>query len=64
MRVAGRTVAWPGADGQTFTGYRPFADAWGPDVLWMEGTLLMRFAKSRCRPTPVSSTARSAGGRR
>ena len=36
-----------GAAGQTFNGYRPFADAWGPDVLWMEGTLMMRLAKAR-----------------
>jgi hypothetical protein len=27
------------------TGYRPYADAWGPDVLWVEGTLQMRAAK-------------------
>ena len=36
-----------GGGGQTFSGYRPFADAWGPDVLWMEGTLMMRLAKAR-----------------
>ena len=36
-----------GASAQTFSGYRPFADAWGPDVLWMEGTLMMRLAKAR-----------------
>jgi hypothetical protein len=42
MRVDERSLA-----GQTFTGYRPFADAWGPDVLWMEGTLMMRLAKAR-----------------
>jgi hypothetical protein len=47
MLVHDRTVDWPGADGQTFSGYKPFADAWGPDVLWMEGTLAMRWAKSR-----------------
>jgi len=47
MRVDGRRVLWPGAAGQTFSGYRPFADAWGPDVLWMEGTLMMRLAKAR-----------------
>ena len=29
-----------------FTGYRPYAEAWGPDVLWMEGTLQMRMAKA------------------
>ncbi|MDA0162531.1 hypothetical protein OM076_19815 [Solirubrobacter ginsenosidimutans] len=47
MAVKGRSVDRPGADGQTFDGYRPFADAWGPDVLWMEGTLMMRLAKAR-----------------
>ncbi len=47
MRVDGRRILWPGAAGQTFSGYRPFADAWGPDVLWMEGTLMMRLAKAR-----------------
>ena len=47
MWVDGRTVAWPGGEGGTFSGYRPFADAWGPDVLWMEGTLQMRLAKRR-----------------
>jgi hypothetical protein len=30
----------------TFTGYKPFAEGWGPDVLWMEGTLQMRMAKA------------------
>ena len=47
MRVDGRHVRWPGAGGQTFSGYRPYADACGPDVLWMEGTLMMRLAKAR-----------------
>jgi hypothetical protein len=47
MRVDGRRVLWSGAAGQTFSGYRPFADRWGPDVLWMEGTLMMRLAKAR-----------------
>jgi len=47
MWVTGRTVDWPGAEGETFSGYKPFADAWGPDVLWMEGTLMMRLAKKR-----------------
>jgi hypothetical protein len=47
MWVSGRTVRWPGAEGQTFAGYKPFADAWGPDVLWMEGTQMMRMAKKR-----------------
>jgi hypothetical protein len=40
MRVDGRRLR-----GQAFSGYRPFAD--GPDVLWMEGTLMMRLAKAR-----------------
>lgn len=43
--VDGRRVDWPGAAGQTFGGYRPYAR--GPDVLWMEGTLMMRLAKAR-----------------
>jgi len=47
MWVTGRTVNWPGAEGELFSGYKPFADAWGPDVLWMEGTLMMRLAKKR-----------------
>jgi hypothetical protein len=47
MAVTGRRVALPKAAGQTFDGYRPFEDAWGPDVLWMEGTLMMRLAKVR-----------------
>ncbi len=47
MWVHDRPVDWPGAQGQTFSGYRPFADDWGPDVLWMEGTLMMRLAKAR-----------------
>jgi hypothetical protein len=29
-----------------FTGYKPYAEAWAPDVLWMEGTLQMRMAKA------------------
>jgi hypothetical protein len=41
MLVDGRTI---GAAGP-LTGYRPYADAWGPDVLWVEGTLQMRAAK-------------------
>jgi hypothetical protein len=40
MFVDGRHVR-----GQSFCGYRPFAG--GPDVLWMEGTLMMRLAKAR-----------------
>jgi len=28
-----------------FTGYKPYAEAWGPDVLWMEGTMMMRAAR-------------------
>jgi hypothetical protein len=47
MAVSGRVVALPAAAGQTFSGYRPFADAGSPDVLWMEGTLMMRLAKAR-----------------
>jgi hypothetical protein len=39
-RVDGRAGAG------TFTGYRPYAEDWGPDVLWMEGTLQMRMAKA------------------
>lgn len=41
MRVDGRTLGVVGS----LTGYRPYADAWGPDVLWVEGTLQMRAAK-------------------
>lgn len=45
LRVEGRRIE--GRDGAgAFTGYRPFADSWGPDVLWMEGTLQMRMAKA------------------
>lgn len=47
MWLSGRRVAWPGAKRQTFSGYRPFAEDWLPDVLWMEGTLMMRLAKAR-----------------
>ena len=47
LRVTGRQVQHPAAAGQAFDGYKPFADAWGPDVLWMEGTLMMRMAKAR-----------------
>jgi hypothetical protein len=43
--VTGRSVAGRESAG-TFTGYKPFAEAWGPDVLWMEGTLQMRMAKA------------------
>ena len=42
MLVTGRRVG----GGGPFTGYRPHADAWGPDVLWMEGTLIMRAARA------------------
>ncbi len=42
MGITGRVVR-----GQSFTGYRPYADAWGADVLWMEGTMQMRLAKAR-----------------
>ncbi|MCW3007441.1 MAG: hypothetical protein JWP17_2067 [Solirubrobacterales bacterium] len=41
--VSDRTIEGRPAAG-TFTGYRPFADAWSPDVLWMEGTMQMRMA--------------------
>jgi hypothetical protein len=41
--VSGRTIEGRAGAG-TFTGYRPFADAWSPDVLWMEGTMQMRMA--------------------
>jgi hypothetical protein len=41
--VTGRTIEGRPSAG-TFTGYRPFADAWSPDVLWMEGTMQMRMA--------------------
>ena len=47
LMVRNRPVAFPGAAGATFTGYRPYAEAWGADVLWMEGTLQMRLAKAR-----------------
>jgi hypothetical protein len=47
LRIEGRRARWPGASAETFTGYRPYADAWGPDILWMEGTLMMRLAKAR-----------------
>jgi hypothetical protein len=43
--VSGRTIEGRPSAG-TFTGYRPFADAWSPDVLWMEGTMQMRMALS------------------
>jgi hypothetical protein len=43
--VTGRTIEGRASAG-TFTGYRPFADAWSPDVLWMEGTMQMRMALS------------------
>jgi hypothetical protein len=47
MSVHGRTVRWRSAAGETFSGYRPYAGAAGPDVLWMEGTLQMRMAKAQ-----------------
>jgi hypothetical protein len=49
LLVHGRTVSWRSAAGETFTGYRPYADASGPDVLWMEGTLQMRMARAKLR---------------
>jgi hypothetical protein len=45
MLVTGRTIEGRPSAG-TFTGYRPFADPWSPDVLWMEGTMQMRMALS------------------
>jgi len=47
LRVRDRRVAWPGAGSLGFTGYRPFAGDWAPDVLWMEGTLQLRLARAR-----------------
>jgi hypothetical protein len=47
LAVKGRPVDWPGAEGQVFDGYRPFEGPQGPDVLWMEGTAMMRLAKAR-----------------
>ena len=57
MRVEGRRVNWPGASGQSFAGYRPFTD--GPNVLWLEGTLMMRLAKARLG-SPVAELDRNA----
>ena len=45
LLVSGRRVDGHAGAG-AFIGYRPFAEAWGPDVLWMEGTLQMRMAKA------------------
>jgi hypothetical protein len=47
LLVRDRTVAWPGAEGAAFVGYRPYAGGWAPDILWMEGTLQLRTAKAR-----------------
>jgi hypothetical protein len=47
LLVRDRTVTWPGAEGATFAGYRPYAGGWAPDVLWMEGTIQLRTAKAR-----------------
>ena len=47
LLVHDRRVDWPGAEGQAFTGYRPFAGGWAPDVLWTEGTLQLRLARLR-----------------
>ncbi len=41
MLVTGRALGPIGP----LTGYRPYADAWGPDVMWVEGTQQMRAAK-------------------
>lgn len=55
MLVAGRTVARSAnplsynqtySSGRAFAGYKPYADAGAPDVLWIEGTLEMRLAKT------------------
>jgi hypothetical protein len=45
MLVEGRTFAGRPPAG-TFTGYKPYAEGWGPDVLWMEGTLQIRMARA------------------
>jgi hypothetical protein len=45
MLVSGRSFAGR-PDAGPFTGYRPYAEGWGPDVLWMEGTLQMRMARA------------------
>jgi len=45
LLVSGRTFAGRPELG-TFSGYRPFAEGWGPDVLWTEGTLQMRMARA------------------
>ena len=47
LRVRDRRVDWPGAESRAFTGYRPYAGGWAPDVLWMEGTLQLRLARAR-----------------
>jgi hypothetical protein len=45
LMVSGRAIdGYPNAG--TFVGYKPYAEGWGPDVLWMEGTLQMRMAKA------------------
>jgi hypothetical protein len=51
MRVAGRTLEGRRSAG-AFSGYRPFADSWSADVLWMEGTMQMRMSLAALgRPT-------------
>jgi hypothetical protein len=45
MLVRGRTFEGR-PDAGTFTGYTPYAEGWGPDVLWMEGALQMRMARA------------------
>jgi hypothetical protein len=47
LLVRDRTVAWPGAEGARFVGYRPYAGGPDPDLRWMEGTLQLRTAKAR-----------------
>jgi hypothetical protein len=41
MAVSDRSIGGAGP----LSGYRPYADAWGPDVIWVEGTMQMRAAK-------------------
>jgi hypothetical protein len=45
LTVTGRRIDGRAGAG-AFTGYKPFAEGWAPDVLWMEGTLQMRMAKA------------------
>jgi hypothetical protein len=45
LLVSGRRIDGRAGAG-AFTGYKPYVEDWGPDVLWMEGTLQMRMAKA------------------